>query len=51
MPVIQRQLGHESIKTTVDVYGHLSTSDFDAVAASSDRNLAVLGDVRGQILP
>ena len=51
MPVIQRQLGHESIKTTVDVYGHLSVSDFDAVAASSDRNLAVLGDVRGQILP
>lgn len=51
LPVIQRQLGHESIKTTVDVYGHLSVSDFDAVAASSDRNLAVLGDVRGQILP
>ena len=29
LPVIQRQLGHESIQTTVDTYGHLARSDFD----------------------
>jgi len=29
LPVIQRQLGHESITTTVDTYGHLARSDFD----------------------
>lgn len=34
LPVIQRQLGHESIKTTVDVYGHLVPSDMDAMATT-----------------
>ena len=34
LPVIQRQLGHESITTTVDRYGHLARSDFDALAMS-----------------
>ena len=34
LPVIQRQLGHESITTTVDRYGHLARSDFDALALS-----------------
>lgn len=29
LPVIQRQMGHESIETTVDTYGHLARSDFD----------------------
>lgn len=29
LPVIQRQLGHEHISTTVDTYGHLARSDFD----------------------
>lgn len=29
LPVIQRQMGHESITTTIDVYGHLARSDFD----------------------
>lgn len=29
LPVIQRQMGHESITTTVDTYGHLARSDFD----------------------
>lgn len=33
LPVLQRQLGHESIETTVRVYGHLVRSDFDALAA------------------
>lgn len=34
LPVIQRQLGHESVTTTVDRYGHLARSDFDALALS-----------------
>jgi integrase len=29
LPVIQRQLGHEHISTTIDTYGHLARSDFD----------------------
>jgi integrase len=29
LPVIQRQLGHEKIETTVGTYGHLARSDFD----------------------
>ncbi|QDH91716.1 integrase [Mycobacterium phage Phrappuccino] len=32
LPVIQRHLGHQSIKTTIDVYGHLDRTSF-AVAA------------------
>lgn len=32
LPVIQRQLGHESITTTVDRYGHIARADFDALA-------------------
>lgn len=34
LPVIQRTLGHESITTTIDRYGHLARADFDALAAS-----------------
>lgn len=33
LPVIQRQMGHESIQTTIDVYGHLARADFDALGA------------------
>lgn len=29
LPVIQRQMGHEKIGTTVDTYGHLARADFD----------------------
>jgi integrase len=32
LPAIQRHLGHESIKTTVDKYGHLDRSAGEAVA-------------------
>lgn len=32
LPIIQRQLGHESISITVDTYGHLARSDYDAMA-------------------
>lgn len=41
LPVIQRRLGHESIKTTVDVYGHLAP---DAWAGAADAaELALVG--------
>lgn len=39
LPVIQRQLGHESITTTVDRYGHLARADFDALAAATSLRL------------
>ena len=42
LPVIQRQLGHESIKTTVDTYGHLARSDFDALALATGAMLPPL---------
>lgn len=29
LPVIQRQLGHEHITTTIDTYGHLARADFE----------------------
>ena len=29
LPVVQRQLGHEHISTTIDTYSHLARSDFD----------------------
>lgn len=35
LPIIQRQLGHESIQTTVDVYGHLARADFDALGSAT----------------
>lgn len=36
LTVLQRQLGHESIQTTSDVYGHLAPTDFDAMGAAMD---------------
>lgn len=41
LPVLQRQLGHESIKTTVDTYGHLARSDFDPLRSAISARLAV----------
>lgn len=42
LPVLQRQLGHESISTTVDVYGGLARSDFDALASAIGASLPTL---------
>lgn len=39
LPALQRQLGHESITTTIDTYGHLVRSDFDAMAAANGARL------------
>lgn len=40
LPVIQRRLGHESIKTTVDTYGHLSQESWAGAATAMDLALA-----------
>lgn len=40
LPVIQRRLGHESIQTTIDVYGHLDASAGTLAAEATDRALA-----------
>ena len=40
--VIQRQLGHESIQTTSDTYGHLVRSDIDALAAMIGSSLPAM---------
>lgn len=43
LPVIQRRLGHESITTTVDLYGHLSP---DIQRAAADAAELVFGGLR-----
>lgn len=39
LPVIQRRLGHESITTTIDLYGHLSPDSYAGAAAAADLSL------------
>ena len=39
LPVIQRRLGHESIQTTVDVYGHLAPEAYAGAASAIDLSL------------
>lgn len=46
--VVQRQLGHESITTTVDTYGHMMPGGLEVAAAALDDSLALaLPDVEG----
>lgn len=40
LPVIQRHLGHESIQTTVDLYGHIDRSSAQAAADAIAKMLA-----------
>ncbi|MFD6195709.1 tyrosine-type recombinase/integrase [Mycobacteriaceae bacterium NPDC060252] len=40
LPVIQQHLGHESIQTTVDVYGHLDLRSARAAAEAMGKALA-----------
>jgi integrase len=47
LPVIQRQLGHESITTTIDRYGHLARADFDALATNTGKFLPTLNQLEG----
>jgi integrase len=48
LPIIQRRLGHESIKTTVDTYGHLAP---DALQIGADAADAALVTAFPQIEP
>lgn len=50
LPALQRHLGHESIQTTVDVYGHLARENADQVAAATARNLPDLTALAGEHL-
>lgn len=36
LPVVQRRLGHESIKTTVDTYGHLAPDSYAGAAEAAE---------------
>jgi integrase len=40
LPTVQRRLGHESITTTVDRYGHLASDDMEMTARTVDYVLA-----------
>ncbi|MCT7371442.1 tyrosine-type recombinase/integrase [Mycolicibacterium llatzerense] len=48
LPVIQRHLGHESIQTTVDRYGHLDQS---AAKLAADAMAAMLGGMPDNVTP
>ncbi|MCA0329475.1 MAG: tyrosine-type recombinase/integrase [Actinobacteria bacterium] len=47
LPVIQRRLGHESIQTTVDVYGHLAP---DALEIAAQAATLALGQAMPEVL-
>jgi integrase len=36
LPTVQRRLGHESITTTIDSYGHLMPDQLEKAAAAAD---------------
>jgi integrase len=44
LPVIQQHLGHESIQTTIGVYGHLDRRSAQAAADASVANPVVVGE-------
>lgn len=46
LPVVQRRMGHESIQTTVDVYGHLAP---DAYAGAAEAMSVAMGGVSPQL--
>lgn len=46
LPVVQRRLGHESIQTTIDVYGHLAP---DAYAGATEAAEAMLTQALPQL--
>lgn len=46
LPVVQRRMGHESIQTTVDVYGHLAP---DAYAGAAEAMSVAMGGATPQI--
>jgi len=46
LPVVRRRMGHESIQTTVDVYGHLAP---DAYAGAAEAMSVAMGGVTPQL--
>ncbi|PKY99796.1 site-specific integrase [Actinomyces urogenitalis] len=47
LPVIQRRLGHESIQTTVDTYGHLAPDAAVAAAAAIAATMGQAAQIEG----
>lgn len=48
LPVVQRRLGHESIQTTVNVYGHLAPDAYAGATEAAERMLtAALPQIEG----
>jgi len=47
LPEVSRRLGHESISTTVDVYGHMAPDLQRSAAAAADRALLGGGELPG----
>lgn len=47
LPIIQGQLGHESITTTIGTYGHLARADFDALAIATNTRLPKIKAIEG----
>lgn len=41
LPIVQRRLGHESIQTTVDTYGHLADNALQIASDASSRALSL----------
>ncbi|MYW03498.1 site-specific integrase [Streptomyces sp. SID3343] len=50
LPAIQRRLGHESIQTTVDTYGHLLPDIDDAMLAAVEATLSGIGTPQLRLL-
>jgi integrase len=46
LPAIQRRLGHESITTTIDRYGHLAPEMDDTIVAALSQPADALEPVR-----
>ena len=53
LPIIQYRLGHESIKTTSDRYGHMLPGAGDVAAAAMGRILSGVSSapLAGELLP
>ncbi len=51
LPALQRRLGHESITTTVDRYGHLMPDVDDEIATAMDSWVSLPEPLAGELVP